>query len=421
MRRGRSPWRLLAAAAALVASIVVSDAAPAPAATGGGHLKVNTTSLSFHTQRVNTAWRAASDLQLTNDGDAVLRLGAMTLSGDLAGEFWVENRCPDVLGAGATCSVVVSRAPRGLGARAARLTIEHDGTNPPVEVSVWGQGSAGFYVATTTGRVYGYGDAAAPGQSSVSPPVKWETPFALNSGILDLESTPTGDGVWLVAGDGGIFTFGDAAFFGSTGDLRLNKPIVGMAATPTGRGYWLVASDGGIFTFGDAAFLGSTGAMRLNQPIVGMAATTSGGGYWLVASDGGIFTFGDAVFLGSTGNIRLNKPITAMARMPRSDGYWLVASDGGIFTFGDAPFHGSNPIDPYDNFGPRLRAVGMAVAPDATSYWIGYANSTVESFGSRSGVAGALTPPVIAAIAPTAPVAWWEDQRAHAALRQPPP
>jgi len=51
----------------------------------------------------------------------------------------------------------------------------------------------------------------------------------------------------------------------------LNKPIVGMAATPTGAGYWLVASDGGIFSFGAARFYGSTGSMVLNKPIVGMA------------------------------------------------------------------------------------------------------------------------------------------------------
>lgn len=38
---------------------------------------------------------------------------------------------------------------------------------------------------------------------------------------------------------------------------NVNAPIVGMAATPTGRGYWLVAADGGIFSFGDAAFLGN--------------------------------------------------------------------------------------------------------------------------------------------------------------------
>ena len=79
------------------------------------------------------------------------------------------------------------------------------------------------------------------------------------------------------------------------------SPIVGMAATPDGRGYWLVASDGGIFSFGDAGFYGSIGGHALNQPIVGMAATPDGRGYWLVASDGGIFSFGDAGFYGSTG------------------------------------------------------------------------------------------------------------------------
>ncbi len=52
----------------------------------------------------------------------------------------------------------------------------------------------------------------------------------------------------------------------------LNKPIVGMASTPDGRGYWLVAADGGMFSFGDAAFFGSTGQLMLNKPIVGMAA-----------------------------------------------------------------------------------------------------------------------------------------------------
>jgi hypothetical protein len=45
-----------------------------------------------------------------------------------------------------------------------------------------------------------------------------------------------------------------------------------MAATPDGRAYWLVASDGGIFTFGHAPFLGSMGAVRLNRPVVGIGA-----------------------------------------------------------------------------------------------------------------------------------------------------
>ena len=93
---------------------------------------------------------------------------------------------------------------------------------------------------------------------------------------------------------------------------HLNQPIVGMASTPDGQGYWLVATDGGIFAFGDARFYGSTGAIHLNQPIVGMASTPDGSGYWLVATDGGIFAFGDARFYGSTGGTHLNQPIVGM-------------------------------------------------------------------------------------------------------------
>ncbi len=83
--------------------------------------------------------------------------------------------------------------------------------------------------------------------------------------------SPRATGYDLVASDGGIFSFGAARFYGSTGSITLNKPIVGMAATPTGGGYWLVASDGGIFSFGAARFYGSTGSITLNKPIVGMA------------------------------------------------------------------------------------------------------------------------------------------------------
>jgi hypothetical protein len=89
-----------------------------------------------------------------------------------------------------------------------------------------------------------------------------------------------------------------------------------MSTKPEANGYRLVAADGGIFDFGSAQFFGSTGAMVLNKRIVGMADTSSGNGYWLVAADGGIFTFGDATFHGSTGAIVLNKPIVGMGAIP---------------------------------------------------------------------------------------------------------
>jgi hypothetical protein len=116
------------------------------------------------------------------------------------------------------------------------------------------------------------------------------------------------------------FASGDTARFSSSGSAneaptgQFNKPIVGMAATADGKGYWLVASDGGVFSFGDAAFYGSTGSLVLNKPIVGMAATADGKGYWLVASDGGVFSFGDAKFVGSATSFAVGSSAVSIVR-----------------------------------------------------------------------------------------------------------
>jgi hypothetical protein len=244
-------------------------------------------------------------------------------------------------------------------------------------------------------------------------------PTSYNNGtnIVGIASTPTGYGYWLVASDGGVFTFGGAAFHGSLGGVRLAAPVVGMAATPTGNGYWLVAADGGIFTFGDAGFDGSTGNVRLVKPIVGMsddpetrgyrfvaadggifdfgapfygslggvalvrpvvgmAATPTGAGYWLVATDGGVFTFGDAVFRGSLGGVRLVAPVVGMAATRSGQGYWLVAEDGGVFTFGDAAFYGS-----LGSSRPPTPVVGMATTSTGHGYWLATAGGQVYPFG----------------------------------------
>jgi hypothetical protein len=142
------------------------------------------------------------------------------------------------------------------------------------------------------------------------------------SGAAGAEASPASD---EPPPPNSVSAFGAAPLLGPDDGMELNRPVVTAAATPSGDGYWLAASDGGIFSFGDANFHGSTGDIDLNQPIVGMAPTPTGDGYWLAASDGGIFSFGDANFHGSTGNFQHPQALTVdIAARPDGDGYWLV-------------------------------------------------------------------------------------------------
>ncbi len=260
---------------------------------------------------------------------------------------------------------------------------------------------SGYWQVASDGGVFNYGSANFYGSTGA---------MTLNAPVVGMAATQDQGGYWLVASDGGIFSYGDATFWGSTGSLKLNKPVVGMASTPyspgvggapaspAGLGYWLVASDGGIFNYGDAKFFGSTGAMTLNKPIVGMAATPDGQGYWLVASDGGVFSYGDATFFGSTGGTTLNAPIVGMASTPDGKGYWLVASDGGVFSYGDAKFFGSTG-------GMTLNApvVSISSSPDGAGYWLHAADGGVFNYGDAKffGSAGSLklNKPVVGATA----------------------
>ena len=200
--------------------------------------------------------------------------------------------------------------------------------------------------------------------------------FDFASPLVGMAAHPDGGGYWLVAADGGVFSFGGVTFHGSAGDIDLVSPIVGMAAHPEGGGYWLVAADGGVFSFGRARFHGSMGGKPLNQRVVGMAPSTTGDGYWLVAADGGIFSFGDARFHGSAGDIRLVSPIVGMASAPTASGYWLVAADGGVFSYGGAVFVGSEGGNdlPYP-------IVGMAPGPNGRGYWLAARDGQIYAHG----------------------------------------
>jgi lipoprotein-anchoring transpeptidase ErfK/SrfK len=149
----------------------------------------------------------------------------------------------------------------------------------------------------------------------------------LNSPITQIVPGPNGRGYWLMAGDGGVFTFGSARFHGSTGNKRLNAPVIGMTATPNGGGYLLVASDGGVFTFGNAKFRGSTGNKKLGSPVVGLAGTSSGNGYWLATRDGRVYAFGNAQYKGGAyKTLPRHRQIKQITSVPGNAGYRLLAA-----------------------------------------------------------------------------------------------
>jgi hypothetical protein len=254
-----------------------------------------------------------------------------------------------------------------------------DGISPVVAGDRYTYALPGYWLVAADGGVFAYGDAGFYGSTGG---------MVLNRPVVGMAGSPDDHGYWLVASDGGVFAYGDAGFYGSTGGTVLNRPIVAMAPTPDGGGYWLVASDGGVFAYGDAGFYGSAGGTVLNRPIVAMAPTPDGGGYWLVASDGGVFAYGDAGFYGSTGGTVLNRPIVAMASTPDGGGYWLVASDGGVFAYGDAGFYGSA-----GGMVLNRPVVGSANTLGAHGYWLVASDGGVFAYGDAGfyGSTGGVT------------------------------
>jgi hypothetical protein len=199
----------------------------------------------------------------------------------------------------------------------------------------------GYWLTTNLGRVIAVGDAF-----DVTDLVELLGAGALQGEIVGAANTPSGKGFWLVGADGGVFALGDARFLGSIPGLQrpggplagrqLAAPITGLAGSPSGRGYWMVAEDGGMFSFGDAGFFGSIPGVLapgqvLDAPVTDMIP--QGSGYLILAIDGGIFNFGQSQFHGSLGGHGLRDIVAATVKANRS-GYLILRSNGTVHGFG---------------------------------------------------------------------------------------
>ena len=218
----------------------------------------------------------------------------------------------------------------------------------------------GYWIFSTTGDVFPYGDAFSYG----SPRLAFgNRPRRIRA----FSATPDAQGYWTVTPTGGVFNYGDAAFCGSATGVSPHRPIAAITPTPDGGGYWLVTTGGVVIPFGDATDLHGTWTYRSKSPIVAIQATPDGGGYWLCNARGAIFNFGDARFLGSTEHRRLTQPVVGFVATKDGNGYWLTTGTGRIYLFGDAGFHGSDLRNPPKS---PTKVVGMfpTIATTTTSY-----------------------------------------------------
>ena len=249
----------------------------------------------------------------------------------------------------------------------------------------------GYWCVDITGRVYHYGSAGWHGEYVVTWPGtdKWG-----EDGVQawDITSTYTGNGYWVIYGNGEIHGFGDAAPAGG-GSLYAMIPWTqvgtfmytvvsphwlgqrhgnGICSHPNKLGFWATTGSGEVFAYGEAQHFGQlhnrvynagmADTFRLGQTEFtrSIESTKSGNGYWIAFGSGHIAAFGDAVGQGPTYIYPQNNPgiqvaidetdivdwgffralVWDLARDPDGSGFWVLIADGGVKSY-NAEFWGS--------------------------------------------------------------------------------
>jgi Glycosyl hydrolase family 26 len=193
-------------------------------------------------------------------------------------------------------------------------------------------------------------------------------------------------------------------FYGSTGSIRLNLPIVGMAPSPDGRGYWLVGFDGGVFTFGDSSFYGSTAGWGVYA--YGMIINPATAGYSVVAANGVAVQFGPGLNPNAQSAFGLQQgvydssptpsgmaafaqqthtsPTVASLYLPGNNGWANLDGAGGTLNYLSQQYGGSGytlsigvPIIPTNSSGSAVGTLAQGATGAYNSYFVTLAQNLV--------------------------------------------
>lgn len=219
----------------------------------------------------------------------------------------------------------------------------------------------GYYLMNHEGKIHAYGDAVLYGEP-ITDGFNANTPENGGDGFTwDMAMTHTGNGYWVLSSEGQVYAYGDAVVFGQPVNTPTGLFAVAIESHPSAMGYWIARGDGKVYTRGAATHYGdipATGSRALkyqfgtafhgrSEAAQSLRRTSTGNGYWLMTTTGRVYNFGDAKNFGEPNPLAQhpNNIFTEcywdLLPAPDDKGYLLVHANGKISHHGDIEYFGS--------------------------------------------------------------------------------
>ncbi|MFF8405966.1 M23 family metallopeptidase [Streptomyces sp. NPDC015684] len=268
---------------------------------------------------------------LVAEGTQVVRgqlIGHTAVNGDSTGlhvhfEIRKNNvvQCPANAGKGTTIAAR-TRTTTSIGAPSGPETVSNGG-------GVHITGSNSYTDVSSSGQVYAWNGGYYGG-----------SPTGYTGRFVDAKATANGGGYWLLTSAGQVYAYGNAAYKGGS-PTGYDQEIVAMAATPDSQGYVMVSATGQIYAYGNAAYKGGSPTGYTGR-FVDVEMTPDGGGYWLLTSAGQVYAYGNAAYKGGSPT-GYDRAIVAMSPTRDGQGYVMVSKTGQVYAYGNAAYKGGSP------------------------------------------------------------------------------
>ena len=349
-RGGRWPWTM--AAIALVVATLATGALQGLSVPGGGTSKASAavtplpTASQPHGGRVPPAGSSTNGSS-TGSGihsDTVVKGGCESWGTNYVATTYIHEAVTGgtVYGAwSATASGGVTAEKAGVVPFYGSLQSVTICPNYPVDSIAGTSDSKGYWMATSGGGVYAFGDAGYAGSRATG---------GFTGAIVAVVADPGTAGYWLVSQLGQVFAYGGAGYYGGTPSTLpgahqyYGESVAAVAAAPTGRGYWMVTNYGVVYAYGTASIadfnnpgLGGTSYDWYS----GVGPGAGGSGFWLTRMDGQTYAFDESYY----GNASLSSGgdyFVSTAGTTNQGGYILMNMSGQNYAYGDAQ-HSTNP------------------------------------------------------------------------------